>query len=1091
MLRKGGFALIVAITMLALLTAMALAVLAMSRGTARRAEPESHLSIARANARLALNLALNQLQTELGPDQRISCRAAILDSSPETPEVDGVQNPEWLGVWNANQTDSSSNQAGRPDEFRRWLVSMPGQLNYGDAKSSSLGGVETFDFRLPGDGTTIARAGMVPINGSGGSYAWHISDNAQLARSDLAARDEQDIANFIANRGALARHAPETLEGFEDMATSQESLAKHISDRSISIGGSNTGQRSSSLQALTTKSASLLTNVAAGGFKKDINTLMELTDIGGFEDLGYGKWEGDGAYQSRDAYLYAPGIATGARWNLLHAYYNLYKDITFDNGVPELQPPNELINWVELADKYRDFGDEAGGFRFPRMAKIHYVFSYETVRSPINPSRYRLNLVTDVFFTLWNPFNVRIVFPEDACMFIKFSEGLPMKFDWFVNGVNLGDSNLHEMVTSEFSLFIQQNVYNQSDKGLFVMEPGETLVFSSDGTRYTPGIQSFDEGVRARALVNGRPIEGGGGDRIGVSLIADENAGGYTLHDGTQSSQYCDYWIIDSSRSIPFYEHRGEIATQPDAPFLQTLQPVDQSDIRSVTFGQALGRKQPFGLFSVELKSSRESNNPAMPFLHSGYTRLSSKVGNITGEINTERMEYRLDPITSFNSDLLQLSTDAHPAGPNHGFIGTGRTFGTGVTHMLHQGATLVPMTSIAEFQHAGTGDGAAVLRATNWDFNSTPNPPYMSFAVGNSYAHPLIPKNRNRNRAYYDHSYWSNQLLWEDFFCSSLTPQTKEIFGSPRSIGEVWSDFLEGTDPLLNPRYRPYLSDVSADEAESDIIDGNEPTPEAHQRIGARLLYEGGFNVNSTSVAAWKAFLSGGDQTRLQIIEALNRNPSGQNSAASGSPFSRTKVPLGESIDAAPANRQLQYLGYRDLSDEQMTDLAQAVVKQVKLRGPFLNMSEFINRQLSSNTALAVSGALQSAIDDTSINDPIAAQGVQTSGTGKGFAFPEAAEGNSARGGPGWLMQADLLTPLGPSIFVRGDTFTIRAYGDARNAQGEILSRATCEAVVQRTPSYVDSSENTLQNPPRRPVNLALGRRFEILEFRWVKNEA
>ena len=52
-----------------------------------------------------------------------------------------------------------------------------------------------------------------------------------------------------------------------------------------------------------------------------------------------------------------------------------------------------------------------------------------------------------------------------------------------------------------------------------------------------------------------------------------------------------------------------------------------------------------------------------------------------------------------------------------------------------------------------------------------------------------------------------------------------------------------------------------------------------------------------------------------------------------------------------------------RFLDDEQLRKLAEECVKQVKLRGPFLNFSEFINRRLSDDD-LGLMGALQSAID-------------------------------------------------------------------------------------------------------------------------------
>ena len=43
-------------------------------------------------------------------------------------------------------------------------------------------------------------------------------------------------------------------------------------------------------------------------------------------------------------------------------------------------------------------------------------------------------------------------------------------------------------------------------------------------------------------------------------------------------------------------------------------------------------------------------------------------------------------------------------------------------------------------------------------------------------------------------------------------------------------------------------------------------------------------------------------------------------------------------------------------------------MVKEVKKRGPFLNMSDFVNRRLQSGE-MGVKGALQAAIDESSIN--------------------------------------------------------------------------------------------------------------------------
>ncbi|MCR6656701.1 MAG: hypothetical protein NVV63_13015 [Opitutus sp.] len=69
-----------------------------------------------------------------------------------------------------------------------------------------------------------------------------------------------------------------------------------------------------------------------------------------------------------------------------------------------------------------------------------------------------------------------------------------------------------------------------------------------------------------------------------------------------------------------------------------------------------------------------------------------------------------------------------------------------------------------------------------------------------------------------------------------------------------------------------------------------------------------------------------------------------------------------------------------------------------------------------------------------------------------------------------------DFVASLEPLLQPRSDTFRIRAYGDAIDPlDGTVLSKAYCEAIVQRTPEVIDSANGTL------------GRRFVITYFRWL----
>jgi hypothetical protein len=218
-----------------------------------------------------------------------------------------------------------------------------------------------------------------------------------------------------------------------------------------------------------------------------------------------------------------------------------------------------------------------------------------------------------------------------------------------------------------------------------------------------------------------------------------------------------------------------------------------------------------------------------------------------------------------------------------------------------------------------------------------------------------------------------------------------------------------------------------------------------------------------------------------------------------------------GAAVDAAKIDNQRTNVwnGFRELGDAELENLAVKIVDEVRERGPFLSMSEFVNRQvgpLDPGRHHTLRGALEAAITESEINEaknavspstflgqvPI---GLADMGDTKLYNYktPEATTGNPAAGAPGWVNQGDLLRILEPSATVRGDTFVIRVYGDARDATGKIAARAHAEAVVQRVPDHVDPADrpslNVAVDPAARPANKAFGRRIQVVSFRWLSS--
>jgi hypothetical protein len=244
--------------------------------------------------------------------------------------------------------------------------------------------------------------------------------------------------------------------------------------------------------------------------------------------------------------------------------------------------------------------------------------------------------------------------------------------------------------------------------------------------------------------------------------------------------------------------------------------------------------------------------------------------------------------------------------------------------------------------------------------------------------------------------------------------------------------------------------------------------------------VLEGAFNINSTSVEAWKAVLASSN--------GLDYSPQ-DDAVSNGSPlgisFSRLLQPAG-----TPAQ---PWRGYREISENELQVLAEEIVNEVRRRGPFLTLSDFVNRQLGAPAEGAgLQGALAQAIDNAGINTnsalglpPDTTTAADLVSTAKDWYIEQALIGSRSAGETRWLMQGDILQRIGGMISARSDTFIIRAYGETASPLTGKSATAYLEALVQRTPRAVTPQGNALDEPAD-----AFGRRFEIVGFRWLNEE-
>ena len=453
--------------------------------------------------------------------------------------------------------------------------------------------------------------------------------------------------------------------------------------------------------------------------------------------------------------------------------------------------------------------------------------------------------------------------------------------------------------------------------------------------------------------------------------------------------------------------------------------------------------------------------------------------------------------------DIAVDLTDASTMGMIGSLNTWGPTDGTsgGVTAPVLIELPTSPVLSIGKLQHANLSVHAHM----------------PALAVANSLASVYIPpaktyetyqNNYGKNRVFYDLSYLMNEALWDGYFFSSLSvPYDDTDFYSPVTgkVLETFNNAFEtGTTPLPNPRNKLFtIAGEDSKSVEEKLFDGNAIKEDAYKRIAENLVCDGSFNVNSTSVDAWRTVLSG--------ARDLSVYQSGQNSPTlipnGSTTFLRHNRPKEGYWDGVSDLDKEAWAGFRSLSSDDIKLLAESIVAEIKIRArsnnlPYLSLGEFVNRELEDSET-GRCGLLQAAINRAQLNDgflnnsstKIEKNSLNTSATGK-FKVPDnileagISNATASMSAPTYLMQADILQAIGSFISVRSDTFKIRSYGDYRDPlTGEVLSEVWYEAIVQRIPEPVTPDGAFTPAQPEywnaaRPEN-PFGRRYKIISIR------
>ncbi|MCX6878939.1 MAG: hypothetical protein NTW21_34785 [Verrucomicrobia bacterium] len=1160
-----AFALVVVLGLMVLLTLLAVGLLTLSSVALRSSTQDEAMGNARANARLAVMLALNELQKAAGDDRRITADGSLIDDA---------EHPYAVGIWKSwspkladNPTASKPDYTNKSQQFVTWLASGCDSRDLASPAWGKTGilakPVDLFTEKSDGfrhSGSSVEVAIGAPYMGA---LAWAIVQDATKAKISVGGPEPaQRLANVdlhVQPRPSVAKS-----DSFRQPTADWNQRASRV----LSMGQAQLdGALWKGLPVIpegadfTANGFGLLTDVVNGGLKTDLSLGFEMSDADFLKD----RW---GDFKNPFRAVNFPNVTTPPNYK---GERPLFKPLTESGSVRvdlNFPPANTVYEFpaavvptfTTLRSFYRtpyhlystadgptvfERGMDHVALKQPVPNDGQYVSPCATPPAQKSQTSYRpvldrmlfvlsmglsaesatqneIRLILTPIVTLWNPYNVAMEI-EGSVLYQWMDAAHYPNWTFYQDGNQTGTANLHmaALLTKQFVAVGHGRSVNPYF--FFSITPdGTGTAVAGKSIRFQPGeVRVFApaspvakelliaESIRNRTLYL-RPVESvdqlslRGGFAIPMRN-AVFNYGITRVLAPTESVQInfsangiypFGIGLEDATRAKltdPGDFDRGQAVTD-----VQTADFIDSGATATLTSSQMSfaevsnpAIRQPFGMFETyhrvasDAAAYRKSDlvyttNPRQAHVNRFLTKGTFYAA--------PHYETRMTQLSSFNQ-VIQTAN----AGRN-AYYGATNSSGSGVTHLAFFEVPRAPLLSLAALQHAdfaGTSYSTANQFANSWasaylkrdkvaDKSLTATLGIVGAAA--TYTRAEMPV--------YDYSYLANEALWDSFFFSGAAPklQPGTITGSPAvwntDIAAVNQDlkttlqkFIDdpSNNPLRNPRMRFHSGNVTADTLKRDLL-----SPQGCLQIAAHLQVDGAFNINSTSEKAWTAFLSGMRDVSFDITGDPRAAAKAVNQSATkgNTPYPRFRNPVGTENN--------RWLGFRSLTDAQVADLATKIVLQIKKRGPFLSLGEFVNRRIDTST-LGLKGTIQTAIDDTAVNQAALYDTFDTAGY-PATSRPNIVPNNTGVGIPGYLTQADVLQSIAPVLTVRSDTFTIRGYGETKDASGKVLAKAWCEAVVQRIPEFVDAG-----NPAHtaianlNPTNRLFGRRFSIMSFRYL----
>lgn len=988
MLNQKGFALVATISVMSLVILVALAMISLATVVTRTSGHGYHMEQARANARIALNIAISQLQEYAGRDQVATTRADVMDADIETLVPDGMENPYYTLVVPSIEVsedpivgfDLNRRRAGLPAV----LVSgnerfdLTGKTSYpaGYTHWGSTPNPSTWVDILPQVGTPAntteadwqRRAVWVPKvaikNGSGdvqGRYAYWVSENAtkmhlshsKLNSEQMSIENNKEFAQVpnlkVALSGVADGELDEIRSGLPKKLNSKWQRVITPSTLQLISGQANSDDLANVRHDIAAYSVNLLSDIKNGGLKKDLSTALQVSDRETFAEMANDtdlfdsralfKRQSSRTTFTNNKVREISKIQAGGSWLSLWEFSRLTDGS--GNITPQKISGGEYTSGSHGEENAVDATDYLPHqFNIlPVMTRMMFTFDVTLIQKD---GKYmpRFHLIPQI--TLWNPYDVPMLLDEDIELNLTPNSRNQKPFESLVemdrSVVEYDDGSSVQTApasSTEFETPLIRYVQIKASNNT-VIPPGKAMHFSLNGNveitdrnsiNLTPGVRA---GVSAYVDVEDLAFFDG-------ITVSEPNDIDLTLEfKRIWAKHYAFGQVVEDDYDIggvvSYGPHEHGLLDGRLSAFGNVYGSIEDSGWQIGESAKALGQfrvdfdtvagNPKFG--GVMIKKMTRPRTDLLPADADEAARQGSMfptrwVGLSNARATSSQAGFRLRTALSYISGTVSNASGAQSILPT--IANSGINFSP-IGYIDNDSAApdefiLLPLPKNAgkSFNSIGSLTTFPIDRMINGNyfrFHRFPVDMEPTFPIGNSLAPVGIPLNvLHNNGNTVDVSYLANNALWDRYFFSTL-------------------DITNGT--IANSRLIKRSADAFS--TLSAIAETERP-----KKVSSHFVQNAPFNVNSTSKLAWKSLLSSmfgdnGDGTFGRYIQHAS-------AVSNGSETFRSDT-AGAYMPANPT-----------LSEAQIDLLAERIVREVKLRGPFVSVSQFVNRSIGYNDHL------------------------------------------------------------------------------------------------------------------------------------------